>query len=65
MKKKIKLAITKNICFFFFFSFFFSCHLIDGVVLVKVMKFEHSNKKRTNFITIKGTELLKNQQRVG
>ena len=56
--KKIKLAITKK-------YLFFSCHLIDGVVLVKVMKFEHSNQKRTNFITIKETELLKNQQRVG
>ena len=59
MKKK--LAITQ--IFVFFFVFFM--HLIDGVVKVKVMKFEHLNQKRTNFITIKGTELLKNQQPVG
>ena len=64
MKKKLNLQLPTQI-FVFFFVFFYSCHLIDDVVKVKVMKFEHSNQKRTTFIAIKGKELLKNQQWVG
>ena len=62
MKKNLNLLLLK---YYYLFYFILSCHLIDGVVSVKVIKFEHSNQKITNFNTIKGTELLKNQQRVG